>query len=248
MNAFVDLNIVNIKCENENHIDSIFDNHLFIYTEHDVVVIVDSDVFTLNKDKILVLKENQKITIESKEKDYYLLQCNGSVIEDIFKFDNVSNKVSLVNLINIKEKVKGLYFEFKNSNKVTLNLIGLFYQLLYDIEISLKGSKNSYSPYINAAIKFIKQNYNKDITVADVAFYCDVHPNYLSKLFQEEFSKSTKSFIIDFKMEQAAKLLKTKAYSVSQVSKKVGFKNQLHFSNSFKKRYGISPTKYMLDC
>ena len=49
-------------------------------------------------------------------------------------------------------------------------------------------------------------------------------------------------------MEQAAKLLKTKAYSVSQVSKKVGFKNQLHFSNSFKKRYGISPTKYMLDC
>ena len=46
-------------------------------------------------------------------------------------------------------------------------------------------------------------------------------------------------------MEKAISLLKNTSFKVKDVSLMVGYKNQLHFSNEFKKVTGKSPLNYL---
>ncbi len=54
----------------------------------------------------------------------------------------------------------------------------------------------------------------------------------------------TGSFIRNLRMEQAARLIAERKVNVSQVAYAVGFNNQTHFSASFKKQFGLTPTEY----
>jgi AraC-like DNA-binding protein len=44
-------------------------------------------------------------------------------------------------------------------------------------------------------------------------------------------------------MEYAKQLLSEQSLTVSEVSERIGYKNQRHFSTAFKKKYGFSPSE-----
>ncbi|WP_044268569.1 hybrid sensor histidine kinase/response regulator transcription factor [Bacteroides timonensis] len=56
---------------------------------------------------------------------------------------------------------------------------------------------------------------------------------------------STRDFIRNIRIQQAAKLLLDKRMNISDIAYSVGFNNLAHFSNSFKEQFGISPKEYM---
>ena len=56
---------------------------------------------------------------------------------------------------------------------------------------------------------------------------------------------STRDFIRNIRIQQAAKLLQDKRMNISDIAYSVGFNNLAHFSNSFKEQFGISPKEYM---
>ena len=69
--------------------------------------------------------------------------------------------------------------------------------------------------------------------------------SHLTFIFQKEEKLTTKRYLIKLRMEKAMELLKSGEYKVGEVSNKVGYPNQLHFSSEFKKYYGSSPLKYL---
>ena len=56
---------------------------------------------------------------------------------------------------------------------------------------------------------------------------------------------STRDFIRNIRIQQAAKLLQDRRMNISDIAYSVGFNNLAHFSNSFKEQFGISPKEYM---
>lgn len=56
---------------------------------------------------------------------------------------------------------------------------------------------------------------------------------------------STRDFIRNIRIQQAAKLLQDKRMNISDIAYSVGFNNLAHFSNSFKEQFGMSPKEYM---
>lgn len=56
---------------------------------------------------------------------------------------------------------------------------------------------------------------------------------------------STRDFIRNIRIQQAAKLLQDKRMNISDIAYSVGFNNLAHFSNSFKDQFGMSPKEYM---
>jgi signal transduction histidine kinase/ligand-binding sensor domain-containing protein/DNA-binding response OmpR family regulator len=52
-------------------------------------------------------------------------------------------------------------------------------------------------------------------------------------------------FIRNLRLKKAAELLREKKMNISQIAYAVGFANQTHFSTSFRKFYGVSPTAYI---
>ena len=56
---------------------------------------------------------------------------------------------------------------------------------------------------------------------------------------------TTKRYLTKVRMTQALSLLQSGKMKVKDVAEAVGYPNQLHFSNEFKKYFGKSPISYL---
>ena len=66
-------------------------------------------------------------------------------------------------------------------------------------------------------------------------------------MFKKETGKSFVSYVTDYRMEQAARLLietNEKSYVIAQ---KVGYTDPNYFSYVFKRKFGVSPSKYRVE-
>ena len=98
--------------------------------------------------------------------------------------------------------------------------------------------------YTNEAISFIYANYALPITVEDIAKRLNLDRSYFGKIFRETMGQSPQEFLIRYRMSKAAELLKTTDISIKDISVKVGYPNQLHFSRAFKNVYDQCPRSY----
>lgn len=127
-----------------------------------------------------------------------------------------------------------------------LNLIGHLF-LFLDALIWTSSSRRKTSAtqlrdfYIQEAVTFMEQNYQRSLTVEEVADACKLNRSYFSKLFKESMGCPPQEFLIRMRLNKAAELMRTTAASIGEISVQCGYPNQLHFSRAFKKRYGISP-------
>lgn len=66
----------------------------------------------------------------------------------------------------------------------------------------------------------------------------------LRKLFKQTFGKGVFEYYQTLRMQEAARLLKEKRLSVSEVGYQLGFTNLSHFSRVFEEHIGMKPKKY----
>ena len=67
----------------------------------------------------------------------------------------------------------------------------------------------------------------------------------LKEGFKQIYGDSVYSFLFDYKMEYACKLLSTNKLNVNEVGHKIGYSTSSHFIAAFKKKYGTTPKKYI---
>ena len=70
-----------------------------------------------------------------------------------------------------------------------------------------------------------------------------MNPDYLSRLFKNEYGVPLKEHIVTRKMRAAQVLLKTTALPVGVIASKVGYDNYSYFSQAYKKALDIPPRK-----
>jgi len=82
--------------------------------------------------------------------------------------------------------------------------------------------------------------------INELAVSANMSPTKLKRLFKQIFGNSIFSYYQEFRMKEAARLLKEEKLSVSEVGYKLGFSNLSHFSRVFEQHTGIKPKKYSL--
>lgn len=109
--------------------------------------------------------------------------------------------------------------------------------------------KNSYdySPniYVNSAVEYIHEHYSQ-INVSDIASYLGISRYYLSHIFKEKLHVPPQEYLLNYRMEQSARLLRTTGLPIQEISELVGYENPLTFSKIFKNAYGLSPKNYRI--
>jgi len=136
-------------------------------------------------------------------------------------------------------KFRYLYFE-KLSD---FNAIKVYVKDVYHF-ITMINEEKDYSYYIKRSIQFIKENYERNISLDEVAEYSQISKSYLSLLFKQETGINFSIFLTNHRIEKCKEYLKESHYKIYEIAEKVGFDNPYYFSKVFKEKVGISCKEY----
>lgn len=94
------------------------------------------------------------------------------------------------------------------------------------------------------AIQYVKQHFQEDITLVNVAEELNVSLFYLSKLFRKHTDTNFTEYLTQLRVDHAKKLLAEGEMSIKEVAYAAGFNSQSYFSKIFKKYAGVAPSEY----
>ena len=92
---------------------------------------------------------------------------------------------------------------------------------------------------------YIGQHYaDSELSVESVCTHLHLSPAYFSTLFKREEGMSFIAYVTNVRMERAAQLLLESDDKTYLIAEKTGYTDPNYFSYVFKRRFGISPSKY----
>lgn len=118
--------------------------------------------------------------------------------------------------------------------------LAIFFELWHSItETTLCERLNLHTPAHNAKA-FIDAHYMVDISIADVAGYAGVTPQYLAVIFKKRYGITPIEYILNCRLQTAARLMR-EGYSVRNAAAAVGYNDPNYFSRLFHKRMKVAP-------
>lgn len=122
--------------------------------------------------------------------------------------------------------------------------LGFFFRL-----ISLHGAQDQLqmgiaARHVRKAKLYIDNNFNKEITVADVADNIHINERYLYNLFIKYEKISPKEYIDRQRYDLACELLANTHLTIGEIAGSSGFQDLSTFSRFFARKAGVSPGRY----
>lgn len=114
--------------------------------------------------------------------------------------------------------------------------------VLYDGYVADDGDFKS--RYVQAAIEYISENYQKNIGVGDIALALSISESYLSKVFKQGKGIPVGEYLINVRIAQACRLLSQVDMRVHEIAEAVGYTDQRYFSVVFKRVTGLTPNEF----
>lgn len=99
---------------------------------------------------------------------------------------------------------------------------------------------------IRALCDYIDLHLEEPLNLASLARQSGYAEYYLSRKFKKETGLAPSDYIRQKRLERAAHLLKTTQEDIREIGARLQFCSQSHFSDSFRKRYGVTPSVYRM--
>ena len=104
---------------------------------------------------------------------------------------------------------------------------------------------NTMKQVIQKAKEYIMENYqDPDLSVEKICRQLHLSPAYFSTMFKKETGQAYIAYLTQVRLDKAGELLNKTDDKTYVIAAKVGYQEQNYFSYVFKKRFGISPTKF----
>lgn len=174
------------------------------------------------------------LNIENRDKQYY----KNSVISPsvVIVLNQVLN-------YHIASSINGLYYRAK-----AYELLSLYFNSSLDPEAErcpfLSDEENVLR--IRRAKELVISNFTEPPSLQELSTEVGLSLKKLKEGFKKVYGDSVYSFLFDYKMEYARKLLDSGEYNVNEVGLKIGYSTSSHFIAAFKKKFGTTPKKYLM--
>ena len=124
------------------------------------------------------------------------------------------------------------------------NLYLLLFNLVTLYEEKINSKNNKRIDKLKPVIKHVELHYSEPITVAEMAALAGFSESHFMRFFKETFGVSFITYLNDYRLSMAARMLLSTEETILEISQQVGFENLSHFNRQFKKKYNKTPSQY----
>ncbi|MGG8497748.1 helix-turn-helix domain-containing protein [Tenacibaculum sp. TC6] len=157
---------------------------------------------------------------------------------------------------NVLLVLQQIFAADSHSSIKDLYIKGKTYELLSLHFDSGENTNDEYCPFLVDDKEILKIRKAKDIiiskmseppTLQELANEVGLNLKKLKEGFKQIYGDTVYSFLFDYKMEHARKLLESNQYNVNEVGLQVGYSTSSHFIAAFKKKFGTTPKQYIMN-
>lgn len=237
---------------------------LSIITSGTVNYLIENENYTLYKGQVIIFKPGiyHKELLDKNSKCSELhIGINNVVFQKLTDyFDGLQGEDIILTLTKYEDEFMKCCEEIAKEQRdrksgYSFVLKSLIMKLLVILfrEIDSESATNNSSGYslesrekksiVNLIVKYLEENYTKEISLDSISKNMYLSPVYISKVFKEEMKDSPINYLIKIRLAKAKKLLSETKLPIKTVAKSVGYTDPYYFSKIFKKYYGFPPSK-----
>jgi len=265
---YKDSNIPYIEVRHTTHSNKEYKEHF--HTTLSIGAIIDGTAnFTSNKKRIILNQETLVVLnpltlhscnpIKSNFRSYYMLYLDTNWAYNLQKtiFTNINAFAPVSKNLIID---KNDYIKFIKLNNSLLNKDILYLQKQEAIEEFFRDffkkhcnkklihtiETNKNSRKIEMAKEYIEHNYNKNLTIEEIAQKINLSPFHFSRIFKNSMNISPYQYLLNIRVEKAKDFLKNSSVKIADIAQELGFNDQSHFNRVFKSLTTITPYEYKI--
>ncbi|MCL7748494.1 AraC family transcriptional regulator [Halalkalibacter sp. MEB205] len=207
------------------------------------------------KDRQFIATANSFVFLDCYEPHVY--QAEEETVFDWFHFSGNSSKeyfellyekngcvYSLANNYLIPEYMNRI-LKMTERNEVDEHDVSIYIQkILYELNQISTVFDDSTEKKIEQAIHYIENHYKENIKLEDIANHVYLSPFYFTRTFKKYMNCSPVQYLINYRINNAKKLLHNTNLTVNEISNTCGFNSTSHFVTTFKNHVGMSPKKF----
>ncbi len=185
----------------------------------------------------------KKILNRLKERYYIWTDCRDFCMELLGTFTHAAKDlgISFNDILYEKQPMSDMIkqqFTLDSLISVMLSYAECF------ISSAQEAHQSRYRSEVTMIQEYIHNHYVENIDLNTAAKMVNISPSHLSALFKKETGQNFSSYLIEFRMQAARRLLANSDICIYEIAELTGYSNASYFGKAFKKQFGISPEEF----
>lgn len=230
------------------------------FSECFFLFLIDGSMSLTYEGKTYLLEPNSLFLIDSKKKfelsensdgsSVYFVYVKGKHMDLIYNVFAQSYKSPIIkDAKNLKDPFASLYRNVKEMNYSNLNeedakivINGYLYEFISKVMYEVEKRKFEVSS-IDNVVNYIYENYQKEITVDQLAKMSGYSKFHFIKLFKAKYNETPARFVNIYRAKRALNVIVAENKTVEQSAYDAGFKDKRALIRICKNTFGTLPSK-----
>ncbi len=228
------------------------DMYVFEFITQGRLIITDGDrQYTAREGDLMILNSNASHYYYSDPNapvGKLFIACNGTYVDNMLKTFGISD-TTVIRHANLLTAFSNLISVAQRESKRLMTATAeLILQILYTLNPLLNESAQDSGsvtyPLHQRVASYIDSHIQEPLRLEDIAAHFSTTPITLNRTFKEHYHTTPKQYILNVKISVAKQLLASTKLPINRISVFLSFSNQNHFSTTFLKLTGCSPSQY----
>lgn len=233
---------------------------IFLVEQGTIDFYVNSSQYSLQKSDFVIVNSNEIHSIDCPNP-------NSTIVLQIpvESFDGYMNEEPYISFAKrdeihnqrLADLVTGMFSIYEQRAygyklKVRSQFLELLYLMITEFKVQTIDKEvlqqKKHLDKLSRVTQYMKENYNQELTLNEVADRFGFTPTYLSRIFQKYAEVNYRTYLLDLRVKYAVRELINTDHAIGEIALEHGFPDSRSFAKAFRRRYGSLPSEYRKNC